>query len=125
MAEKKPNVFISYSHDSEEHKERVLRLSDQLCDDGIDCALDQYETSPAEGWPRWCERQVENSKFVLIICTETYLERFNGKAPSGKGKGVKFEGYIITQDLYDNDTRNTKFIPIVFSRTIQRLFPNR
>jgi len=46
-----PKVFISYSHDSREHKDRVLELSDRLRDDGIDCHLDQYEESPAEGWP--------------------------------------------------------------------------
>ena len=34
-------VFISYSHDSDEHSERVLRLSDHLRGDGIDCNIDQ------------------------------------------------------------------------------------
>lgn len=116
MTEERPKVFISYSHDSEDHKERVLELSDQLCDDGIDCALDRYEISPPEGWPRWCYKQVEDCKFVLVICTKTYLERFNNVAPAGTGKGVKFEGYIITQELYDNDSQNTKFIPVVFSK---------
>lgn len=111
----KPKIFISYSHDSEEHKERVLSLSDELSHDGIDCKLDQHETSPPEGWPRWCARQFEDSKFVLVVCTESYLERFNNVAPFGTGKGVKFEGYIITQELYDNDSLNTKFIPVIFS----------
>ncbi len=35
-------LFISYSHDSEKHADRVLALADQLIDDGIDCVLDQY-----------------------------------------------------------------------------------
>jgi SEFIR domain len=55
-------VFISYSHDSPEHKDRILALSDRLRQAGIDCSIDQYEQSPAKGWPRWCERQVELSK---------------------------------------------------------------
>jgi len=38
----KIKVFISYSHDSEEHRQRVLEFSDQLRDDGVDCWLDQY-----------------------------------------------------------------------------------
>lgn len=42
-----PRVFISYSHDSPEHADRVLVLADRLVGDGIDCILDQYEESPA------------------------------------------------------------------------------
>jgi len=38
-----PVVFISYSHDSAEHADRVLALSNRLHEDGIDCILDQYE----------------------------------------------------------------------------------
>jgi hypothetical protein len=41
----RPTVFISYSHDSPEHVDRVLALADRLVHDGIDCILDQYETS--------------------------------------------------------------------------------
>ncbi|WP_309729655.1 SEFIR domain-containing protein [Chamaesiphon sp. OTE_75_metabat_556] len=41
-------VFISYSHDSQTHEDRVLALADQLRDDGIDCNIDQYQQSPAE-----------------------------------------------------------------------------
>jgi hypothetical protein len=37
-----PKVFISYSWDSPEHMDRVLKLSDRLRDEGIDCQIDQY-----------------------------------------------------------------------------------
>ena len=68
-----PKVFISYSHDSPEHADQVLALADQLIGDGIDCILDQYETSPAEGWPRWMDRRINSADFVLMVCTETYF----------------------------------------------------
>ena len=55
-------VFISYSHDSPEHIRAVLELSNQLREEGVDCALDQYETSPPEGWPRWMEKKIRESK---------------------------------------------------------------
>ena len=48
-------IFISYSHDSPEHADLVLELADRLVGDGIDCILDQYESSPAEGWPKWMD----------------------------------------------------------------------
>lgn len=110
-----PKVLISYSHDSPEHLARVLALSDQLRAEGVDSQVDQYETSPPEGWPRWTWNQVEWADFVLVLCTATYHRRFRGLEEKGKGHGVNWEGIVITQDLYDAAARNTKFIPVVFS----------
>ena len=59
--------------------------------------------------------KVEWADFVIVVCTETYNLRFRGKAPSGEGKGVKWEGAILTQELYETESQNTKFIPVVFS----------
>ena len=109
-----PKVLISYSHDSPEHKDRVLHLSDRLRADGIDCKVDQYETSPPEGWPRWMVNQIEEADFVLVVCTETYERRFKGKEDAGKGLGGKWEGAVITQELYTK-AKNTNFIPVLFS----------
>jgi hypothetical protein len=37
-----PKVFISYTHDSNEHADRVLDLANRLRRDGIDADVDQY-----------------------------------------------------------------------------------
>jgi hypothetical protein len=108
-------LFISYSHDSREHMDRVLALSNRLRADGIDCHIDQYELSPPEGWPRWMIKHIATAAFVLVVCTETYTRRVNGIKEVGKGLGVKWEGAILTQELYEAETHNTKFIPVVFS----------
>jgi tetratricopeptide (TPR) repeat protein len=109
-----PTVFISYSHDSPEHADRILELSNRLRADGIDCMIDQYETSPAEGWPKWMDRQIAHSDFVLVVCTETYHRRVMDEEEKGKGLGVKWESTITYQDIYDADSKNTKFIPVLF-----------
>jgi hypothetical protein len=110
-------VFISYSHDSEPHSQRVLALANQLRKHGVDAELDQYVTRPPQGWPRWCEEQLrpENSEFVLVICTETYLNRIEGGVPADEGRGVFWEGSVIYNYLYDQKS-NGRFIPIVFDR---------
>jgi hypothetical protein len=95
-----PRVFISYSHDSPEHADRVLELADRLRAEGIDCHLDQYETSPPEGWPRWMLNQVEAADFVLVICTETYNLRFRGKAESGTGLTAKWGRHKLSLGAY-------------------------
>jgi hypothetical protein len=42
MASEAPKVFISYSHESAEHEQRVLALAERLRKDGVDVQLDQY-----------------------------------------------------------------------------------
>lgn len=118
-----PKVFISYSHDSQGHKERILTLADRLRAEGIDCNLDQYKMSPSEGWPRWMMNQLDWANFVLVICTEQYHRRFRGHEEPDRGRGVSWEGAIITQELYDAQVKNTKFIPIVFSWEDQSYIP--
>jgi hypothetical protein len=107
-------VFVSYSHDSHDHMDRVLGLCNRLRADGVDCIIDQYEMSPTQGWPRWTEAQVEEANYVLVACTEVYGRRFKGKERAGDGLGVKWEGAVITQTLYDSEANNDKFIPILF-----------
>ncbi|MGZ7117694.1 MAG: SEFIR domain-containing protein [Methanobacterium sp.] len=117
-------VFISYSHDSDKHKDRVLALSDRLRADGIDCIIDQYEISPSVGWPTWCENQIDEADFILVACTEIYLHIFKRKDATEKGKGAKWEGYIITQQLYDAQLKNEKFIPILFTDGDSAIVPS-
>lgn len=83
-------VFISYSHDTPEHTQRVLQLANALRGQGVDAELDQYHVRPPLGWPRWCEEQLraEKAAFVLVICTETYRLRVEGQTPADEGRGV-------------------------------------
>lgn len=113
MEEKIPTVFISYSHDSKEHQDRVLQLSNKLREEGIDCSIDQYEDSPPEGWPKWMGRNVKKSDFVLVVCTKTYYDRLMDEDENGMG--IKWESTLIYQQLYNAGANNTKFIPILFN----------
>ena len=110
-----PIVFISYSHDSDAHRQRVLDLSERLRRGGYEIRLDQYVNgSPQEGWPRWMLNQFDDARHVLVVCTETYYRRFRGKEAPGVGKGGDWEGAVITQELYNSKSLNTRFIPVVF-----------
>lgn len=108
-------VFVSYSHDSPEHMNRVLELSNRLRLDGIDSSIDQYEMSPSRGWIRWMNDQIEEASFVLVVCTETYGRRFSGREATGTGLGSNWEGAVISQELYDAEINNTKFVPVIFT----------
>jgi hypothetical protein len=121
----KITVFISYSHDSEKHRERVLGLSERLRADGIATILDRYveKGSPSEGWPRWMMNGLNAATHVLCVCTETYHRRFLGQKVPDKGKGVDWEGALVTQALYDARSRTNKFIPVLFARSDESHIP--
>jgi hypothetical protein len=117
-------VFISYSHDSDEHRKQVLGLSERLRRDGIETLLDQYVNgTPEEGWPRWMMNQLDAADFVLVVCTETYYRRFRGHEVPGKGKGVDWEGALITSDLYSVRSWSLKFLPVFLSSVAEEYIP--
>ncbi len=106
-------VFLSYSHDSSAHEQAVLELANRLRADGIDAWIDRYEANPPQGWPRWMQEQIEKARYILLVCTETYMRRFEGKEEAGKGKGPTWEGLLAMQVLYDAGTINEKLIPVL------------
>jgi hypothetical protein len=117
-------VFISYSHDSAEHAEHALALTQLLRQDGVDAWIDQYENgTPEEGWPRWMLNRLDWAGFVFIICSETYYRRFRGKDEAGRGKGADWEGQLVTLDLYDSKSRTLKFVPVLFEDLDAQFIP--
>ena len=120
----RPIVFISYSHDSAAHRESVLSLSERLRDDGIDTRLDQYVNgTPIERWPRWMLNQLKAAAFVLVVCTETYYRRFSGDEEPDIGKGVDWEGAVITNEIYRARSRTVKFVPVFLSDAVEDFIP--
>jgi len=118
-----PSVFISYSQDSDDHNARVLELANRLRADGVDALIDQYESSPPEGWPKWMDRHLAKSDFVLVVCTETYYRRVMGEEGKGRGRGVKWESTLTYQHLYDSDSLNIRFIPVLFEDSKDEYIP--
>jgi tetratricopeptide (TPR) repeat protein len=119
-----PKVFISYSHDSAEHEERVLALAERLRKEGVDAQIDQYIAgTPPDGWPRWMLDKLDWAEFVLVVCTETYYRRFRGREEPGKGKGADWEGNLITLEMYDVKSKTTKFVPVFFASQDEQFIP--
>src|SRR5438876_725409 len=94
----------------------VLELSNRLRADGIDCVLDQYEQSPPEGWPRWMDRKIHDAQFVISICTENYFRKVMGREAPDTGLGVKWEGGLIYQHIYNARPVSGASLPITFRK---------
>ena len=124
-SENKPvRVFISYSHDSPSHKNRVLSLAVALRNHGIDVELDQFHEAEIVDWPRWCNDQISRkcSDLVVCVCTVEYCRRIEGNVPPEKGRGVYWEGSLLDDDIYD-EKGNRRIIPVLFDKEPEPSIP--
>lgn len=123
---KAPRVFISYSHDSEEHRDRAFRLCEELRLSLIDATIDQYEEEdPPQDWPTWMFQQLDGADYVLMICTEPYKLRAQDQEEPGKGLGARFETSIITNAIYRTArlAASSPYIPIIFDKADRAHIP--
>jgi len=113
-----PKLFVSYSHDSDPHKQWVLRLATDLRSAGIDATLDQWDLSPGQDVAAFMANGISSADRVLLVCSSKYVQ----KAEAGAG-GVGFERLIVTAELVQTiDTK--KFLPVVRDNSSLGKIPN-
>lgn len=113
-----PMVFISYSHDSLQHKEWVLQLASALLAQGIDVTLDQWDLVAGQDMAAFMATGIRKADRVVLICSEAYVT----KAEGGSG-GVGYERLIVTGEVIGAiDT--IKFIPVIRSNPSTRKVPD-
>jgi hypothetical protein len=116
-----PTVLISYSHDSADHDMRVLKLADRLRVDGIESILDQYVRPAPLSWYDWMDRQLATADYVLLVCTENYLNRMGDAGrPS-----VRWESTLTDRQLGDMGIGNARLVPVLLSGGEPRHIPAR
>ena len=112
-----PVVFISYSHDTKDHKVWVTDLATRLREKGVEVILDHWDTEPGDDLPKFMERGVTTAHRVLMICTEPYVR----KVDDGKG-GAGYEAMIVTSELVRDQGLN-KFIPVIRQTGAEKITP--
>ena len=114
-----PSVFISYSWDDELHKQWVLELAGRLSLDGISVILDRYYLKPGKSLPHFVENSIAKANRIIIIFTPNYKL----KADHRTG-GAGYEYSIMNIDLYNNQTKNDKIIPVLRSGSVNESIPS-
>jgi hypothetical protein len=107
-------VFVSYSHESDEHRNRVLAFATRLLSEGVDATIDQFPGEPAGGWPLWMEQQISAADFVVMICTKVYRQRVEHPEQVTAGAGVFWEANLVRNAIYASKGSDTRFIPAYF-----------
>lgn len=117
MSTSPPRVFLSYSHDSEVHKDWVLTLATRLVANGVEVVLDQWDLTLGSDLPKFMETGLTTADRVVAVCTEPYVE----KANAGKG-GAGYEKMILTAQLMQN-VNTDRIIPAIRANTLATLVP--
>lgn len=98
-----PKIFISYSHDTQEHKDWVLNLATRLRKNGVDAILDIWNLDLGSNIAQFIEEGLSKAHRVICICSEEYIRKANQAM-----KGAGYEKTIMTADLLENS--NTEWI---------------
>ena len=99
-------LFISYSHDSEEHKAWVKKFAEDLASIGGFTVLLDQNLPKGASFTRFMELGINVADKVLVIGTPDY------KKKAVSGNGVAFEEAIIGSELM-RDIDSTKYYPIL------------
>ena len=113
-----PQVFISYSWDSPEHRAWITQLAMTLRQNGIEVTLDQWHVRPGEDLAHFMARGVRESDRVLMVCTENYVQ----KTQQRQG-GVGYEQMLVTAQIM-REVGTAKFIPILRQTDHPRQLPD-
>lgn len=112
-----PSVFVSYSHDNEDHRAWVLQLATRLRHNGVDTILDRWNLDLGKDVAAFIERGLSESNRVLCICSENYVRKANLKVG-----GVGYEKRIMTAEIMaDLDT--DWVIPVIRDNAGKDLVP--
>ena len=108
--ETNPKVFISYTR-SDNKNDRIISISKQLLNDGVDTILDVWDLLPGDDKHVYMQRIVTDKTInkILIFCTKKYKY----KAENREGGTGEEAGYI-SQALFDLSDDPLKFLPILF-----------
>lgn len=102
-----PRVFVSYTHETPDHKRWVSNLASHLRGHGVDATLDQWDLPLGADVTLFMEKGIRDADRVLLVCTPTYAR----KANEGEG-GVGYERLVVTGELAAKTDTN-KFICVL------------
>src|SRR5215469_2230147 len=112
-----PDVFLSYSHDSDAHKNWVRHLADDLVKRGVKTRFDQWDLLLGDDIGKFMEQSL-NAKYVVLVCTELFSQRANNRIG-----GVGYEQAVFIGELLVRQELESRFLPILRSGDPSKALP--
>jgi hypothetical protein len=106
-------AFVSYAHESAEHKNQVLALATLLRNNGVEAVLDVWSAASRIDWYAWAIKEMTEADYVVVVASKKYLQVADG-APSREHRGVQSEAALL-RDLVWEDRASwlPKILPVL------------
>lgn len=109
-----PKAFISYAHESGEHKADVLAFATFLREAGIEAVLDLWSADARQDWYSWTIREMTDADFVIVVASARYRAIGDGFGPNTGNRGVQSEAALLRELVYsDRATWLPKVLPVI------------
>lgn len=113
-AEAPPRVFVSYAHESSEHRDHVLRFASFLRTQGIEAVLDTWSEDERQDWYAWALQELTGADYVVVVASARYRLVGDGSGPTGLHRGVQSEAALLRELVYeDRHVWQPKILPVV------------
>ncbi|WP_329554053.1 NACHT domain-containing protein [Streptomyces sp. NBC_00696] len=109
-----PRVFVSYAHDSPEHKENVRAFCEFLVANSIDVEADVWNLDKRRDWPLWAIREIPKADFVIVVASPECRRVGDGEVESHERRGLQSEMRVLRELLNaDVGVWTEKILPVV------------
>ncbi|WP_158263090.1 toll/interleukin-1 receptor domain-containing protein [Amycolatopsis sp. CA-128772] len=112
--EARPTVFVAYLHESEDHRELVMRFAAFLRTCGIDARLDRWSFGGRQDWYRWALDLIPRSDYVVVVASPRCRTVGDGQGPPWDNMGGQAEMALLRELLQrDRATWTRKLLPVL------------
>ena len=113
-----PHVFLSYSHESDAHRQWVRHLAEDLTKNGVETTLDQWHLHVGDDIGAFMEQSLKKATHIVLVCTEMFAQKANDR--SG---GVGYEQAVFVGELLMSRELGSRFLPVLRSGDPSRALP--
>ena len=109
-----PRVFVSYAHESEEHKADVLAFCELLTTCGVETSMDRWSLDARRDWQLWATHQILDADYVIVMASEQCRLVGDGKNEPDKNLGLQSEMRLL-RELYHGEPRiwPQRMLPVI------------
>lgn len=126
-----PRVFISYTHDSVPHRERVgvfaEKIRTNLDGTGVEVVSDHVLPAggPDEDFRRWSEQMADECEIVIPVFTSSYRKCWDGKHPKNVRSGGTNEATVVAARVNDAGGSINFLRVVIFTDADKNFIPKR
>jgi hypothetical protein len=102
-----PKLFMSYSHDSQEHRDWVLQLARRLVSNGVVVVLDRWNLEIGGNLTKFMEQAGDEDYKVVVVVSEAYTAKADDRAG-----GTGYETQMLSGQLV-RDLDSDRVLPIL------------